>query len=79
MEQKKEGGCCGIRCGCCVCQGMKALVMLIIGGVIGFFAAKCCMMRKMCMLKGDQAQMESAAPAAPAAPAAKATPPKKTK
>ena len=48
MEEKKEEGTCGskggcgIHCGCCACKTIKGLVLLLIGGVIGFGIAHCC-------------------------------------
>ena len=42
MEEKhdecKSG--CGLRCGCC-CKAIKALVLLLVGGILGFFIGRC--------------------------------------
>jgi|GEM_PF-2530202 len=74
MEEKKEEGAacgkggCGIHCGCCVCKAIKALVLLLIGGVIGFLLGRCCGGHRMCAM----------APAAASAPAADASAPATT-
>jgi hypothetical protein len=70
-EKKVEGttdacvskGGCGMHCGCCACKAIKGLVLLLIGGFIGFGIAHCYLrhswMHRMCRT----CPMETAAPA----------------
>ena len=76
MDDKKEegttGACaskggCGMHCGCCGCKAIKGLVLLLIGGFIGYGIGHCqhsrWMHRTMCpmMTPAAPAQSESAA------------------
>lgn len=74
MEEKKEGAGCGLKCGCCTCKTVRGAVLLILGGVIGFFIGRCGSMSRMCPMPaaGSAAQYQSAPAAAPAAAAKKA-------
>ena len=56
-EEKK---CCGIHCSCCVCKAIKAVVLLLLGGVIGFFIGRCG--SRMCPVSGGPAPMVNTAP-----------------
>lgn len=62
MDEKKEDGSCGTSCGSCVCKAIKAVILLLIGGAIGFFIGRGCGAgRRMCSLSEAPAtQMESA-------------------
>lgn len=76
MEEKKkeEGTCggksaCGLHCGCCCCKTIKALALVLIGGVIGFGVGRCGSHRMMCPISGattavqvESAPMPTAAP-----------------
>ena len=75
MEEKTEGGThgkdgCGMRCGCCGCSAIRALVLLLIGGAIGFGISRSCRGQRMCSVEtAASMQPESAhTPAATAAP-----------
>ena len=74
MEEKKvEGSCatgCGMKCGCCTCQAIKAVVMLVVGGVIGFFIARCG--NRMCAMPPAPAMQTETTPAPTPAPAPRA-------
>ena len=79
MEENKdaktaEGSCgkggCGMHCGCCACKAIKGLILLLIGGVVGYWIGHCCHARRMCRMESAPAQAESAA--MPEAPAKKA-------
>ena len=77
MDEKKEDGtcakgACGMKCGCCACKAVKAVVLLLIGGVIGFLIGRCCGHSRMCAM----AQPVVSAPADAAAPAPAAAPKK---
>ncbi|MFI5362394.1 MAG: hypothetical protein ACHQ49_10525 [Elusimicrobiota bacterium] len=46
MEEKKEEGSsgkcgCGMRCGCCACKAIKGLLLLVLGGFIGYGIGHC--------------------------------------
>ena len=63
MEEKKEEGtggksCCGIHCGCCTCKTVKGLVLVLIGGAIGFGIGRCG--SRMCPVPTASVQSESA-------------------
>jgi hypothetical protein len=77
-EKKEEGTCgkggCGVHCGCCVCKAIKGLVLLLIGGVIGFFIGRCCGRHGMCPMPAS-----ASAPAAGAATTVEAAIPRKAK
>lgn len=61
-EKKEEGkGSCGMSCGCCGCKAIKALVLLLLGGVIGFLIGHC---HRMCAT--SQAAVSAPAAEAPA-------------
>jgi hypothetical protein len=68
MEEKKENGkeetCgkggCGIHCGCCACKAIKAVVLLLIGGVVGFMLGHSCRGGRMCVMSAPM-QMQNAA------------------
>ena len=71
MEEKKEEGnggkvCCGIHCSCCTCKAIKGLVLLLIGGAIGFGIGRCgsrmCPMPTAASVQSDSAPMPAAAP-----------------
>lgn len=52
MDEKKEEGTsakagCGIHCGCCACKSIKGLLLLLLGGVIGFGISHCYHGRRM--------------------------------
>ncbi|MEK6544614.1 MAG: hypothetical protein AABZ44_09295 [Elusimicrobiota bacterium] len=45
MEDKDNKGCCdkkgcGLRCYCCACMAIKAVVLLLVGGAIGYFIGR---------------------------------------
>lgn len=61
QEKKDEGKSCCSGGKCCGCKAIGALVLLVVGGAIGFFAGRHCG-HKMCA-------MPTAPAAAPAAPA----------
>ena len=56
-EKKEDGKTCCSKASCC-CKAFKAIVLVLVGGVAGFFAGRHC---GMCPLKSAMA------PAAPAA------------
>ncbi len=64
MEEKKtEGSCgkgCGIHCSCCACKTVKGLVLLVIGGVIGYGIARCGSSRMCPISTATSVQSESA-------------------
>ena len=66
-EEKKEDGksCCtkSFTCCCCACKAIKAIVLLIVGGVIGFFAGRHC---GMCPMKSMTAPATTAPASTPA-------------
>jgi hypothetical protein len=77
MEEKKEEGTCGskggcgMRCGCCACKAIKGLLLLLIGGAIGFGIAHCCHSRRMCRMEQAAAAQSESAPMPAAAATAK--------
>ncbi len=69
MDEKKEGSCgpdckcgCQSRGKCCGKAGTAALalVLLLIGGIIGYGAGKC---QKMCPMMASHSSMPAGAPA----------------
>ena len=61
-EVKEKDGCCsGSGKKCCGCKCVKALAMLLLGGVIGYLLGGHCAAKKMC-------PMPMAPMSAPAAP-----------
>ncbi len=60
-EKKEEGQTCCSKGGCC-CKAFKAIALLVIGGIVGFFAGRQC---AMCSAKMHSAPAVSA-PATPA-------------
>lgn len=65
MEEKKEDGSCGkggcgIRCGCCACKAIKALVLLLVGGIVGYCVGHCRGPRMCAMPMAPAMQSESA-------------------
>ena len=51
-ENKSEGkGCCTSTSKCCGCKAVAAVVLLLVGGIIGFFCGRRCGM-KMCPVSG---------------------------
>ena len=64
-EKKEEGKSCCAKASCC-CKAFKAVALLVVGGIAGFFAGRHCG-SGMCPLKS---------PAAPAATAPASTPTK---
>jgi hypothetical protein len=65
-EGGTEGG-CGSGCKCCGGKAIKALVLLLVGGLVGYCLGSHCMGKKMCPMGMSSDKMMSA----PAAPAAK--------
>ncbi len=67
MEEKKvDASCgtatgCGIKCGCYVCQSIKALVFLVVGGVLGYSIAHCG--NRMCAVPPAPAMQTETTPA----------------
>ena len=67
MEEKKADetcgkGSCGMRCGCCTCKAIKGIVLLLIGGAIGFGLAHCrslrmCPMSTTTTVKSESVQL----------------------
>lgn len=72
MEEKKEE--CKTGCGCCCGKAIKALVLLLLGGVIGFLMGRSGWHRGYCPLSshGDSTYDMPAPAAAPAPQAVKA-------
>ncbi len=65
MESNKEEGCCSSGSGKCCCYGkaVKALILLLIGGVIGYFFGHCGGMRRGCPMSGMMTPPAATAPA----------------
>lgn len=69
QEKDAKGSCCGVSCGCCVCKTVKGLLLLLVGGVLGFCVGRGC---KTNICPVPAAVSESAPASAPAkAPKAK--------
>jgi hypothetical protein len=65
-EMKEESGkscSCGGGCGCCGGKAIKALVLLLVGGILGYLVGAHCAGRSMCPMSG----MTMSAPANPPA------------
>ncbi len=77
-EKKEDGSCgkgCGLHCGCCVCKAIKGVLLLLLGGTIGFFIGRGCGGgRRMCPVSDAAMTHAQSAPTPAATPA-----PKKTK
>ena len=74
MDEKKEegacgskGGGCGLHCGCCACKAIKGLVLLLIGGAIGYGIGHGCRSHRMMCPVSIGAPMQSESAAMPAA------------
>jgi hypothetical protein len=66
-EKKEEGKSCCAKGGCC-CKAFKAVGLLVIGLVGGYFAGRHC---AMCSMKAAPAEVSAPAAAPAAAPAPK--------
>jgi hypothetical protein len=47
-QGSEKGGCCGSGCRCCGAKAVKALVLLLIGGIVGYLIGGHCMFKKGC-------------------------------
>lgn len=81
MEERKDGkkdegscgkGGCGLHCGCCACKAIKGLVLLLIGGVIGYCVGHCHHGRRMMCPVEAAAPAQSESAPMPTAPSKKA-------
>ena len=41
-EDSEKGGCCSSGCGCCGGRAVKALILLLVGGIIGYLIGGHC-------------------------------------
>ena len=52
MEPKQEGEhektCCSSGCRCCCAKAIGALILLLLGGLIGYLAGHCGSVKRMC-------------------------------
>ncbi len=71
-EKKEDGSCgkggCGLHCGCCACKAIKGLVLLLIGGVIGYGIGHCGHGHRMMCPVTTAASAPESAPMPAAAP-----------
>ena len=52
-DGEKDSCCSGVKCGCCVSKCIKAVVLLLLGGVIGYILGGHCAYKKgMCPVSG---------------------------
>jgi hypothetical protein len=61
----EKEGCCGSGCHCCGGKAVKTLVLLLIGGIIGYLLGGHCAFKKGCPMMGGT--MSGAPMSAPAA------------